>query len=203
MPKLLKEVGNMKTWAKVLVSAAIILALLLSFGCTGSAGPAGPEGPKGEQGPAGPVGPAGPEGPQGPAGPEGPQGPQGPAGTSAAETTEPSSETQITGDSYDRPEIPIIWESIDPPQATAGAGEMITFKLKVPPNSLCAILYILPVSGTRSGTSVDSQISDADGNVTLSFSIYPHVSAGEGTLELTVTQSDGTVTVVTRPYMNN
>ena len=53
-----------------------------------------------------------------------------------------------------------------------------------------------------STSSLDEGTSDADGKIELSFPINHHVRAGEGTLELTVTQADGTITVVTRPYWN-
>jgi hypothetical protein len=100
------------------------------------------------------------------------------------------------------PDIPIIWESIVPPEAVAGSGATVTITLTVPPNSKCDILYILPVTSTRSTNSVNQGISGADGKIELSFPINNHVNAGEGTLELTVTQADGTITVVTRPYWN-
>ncbi|MFH0942001.1 MAG: hypothetical protein V1823_03130, partial [Chloroflexota bacterium] len=94
------------------------------------------------------------------------------------------------------------WDSIDPPEAKSGTGGTVTFKLTVPPGSFCSIIYILPVSGTRSTTSHAEGIVGTDGKITLSFTIHQHVNAGEGTLELTVTQPSGTKTVVTRPYMN-
>jgi len=115
-------------------------------------------------------------------------------------TTAPT--PMATAESYDRPDIPIVWESIDPPEAKQGASTVVTFKITVPPGSTAAILYILPVSGTRSTSCVDNKVAGADGKVTLSFSINSHISSGEGTLELTVTQTNGTKTVVTRPYIN-
>ncbi|MFH0941935.1 MAG: ABC transporter substrate-binding protein, partial [Chloroflexota bacterium] len=55
--------------------------------------------------------------------------------------------TNTTAASYDRPDVPIIWDSIDPPEAKSGTGGTVTFKLTVPPGSFCSIIYILPVSG--------------------------------------------------------
>jgi len=117
-------------------------------------------------------------------------------------TTPPATSDNTTAPSYDRPEIPIIWLAIDPPEAIHAAGTTVTFKIKLPSGSRVTILYILPVTGTRSTTCVDTKTADASGEVTLSFSINSHINAGEGTLELTVIQPDGTTTIVTRPYVN-
>jgi peptide/nickel transport system substrate-binding protein len=119
--------------------------------------------------------------------------------TPPAATTPPA---PTTPESYDRPDIPIIWESIDPPEALAGTGTTVTIVIQAPPGSLVTVLYILPVSGTRSTSSLDSKVAGADGKVTLSFAIHPHVNAGEGTLELTLKKADGTEIVITRPYLN-
>lgn len=202
----------MKTWGKILVSITLVLALLLTFGC-GPAGPAGPPGPPGPTGPAGPPGPQGPTGPVGPSGPPGlqgsagPPGPQGPPGDSATADTdgaaaEPDGAAAApAGDPYDLPDIPIIWESIEPPEAVAGVPTLVTFKLTVPPNSLVSIAFVTP-SGAVSNYSYAEAMSGADGKITLSWETHQHHTAGEGALELTVTQPDGTKTVVKRPFWN-
>jgi hypothetical protein len=120
----------MKTWVKALVSITVILALLLSFGCTG------PAGPQGERGPMGPPGPQGLQGTEGPPGPVG----TGTADTGAADTG--------VGDN---PDWPVLWVSIYPPSGeyVAGSGAECTVTLKVPPGSLCDLTFINPVSATR------------------------------------------------------
>jgi peptide/nickel transport system substrate-binding protein len=125
-----------------------------------------------------------------------------PTPTATPIPTEVTPTPTATSESYDRPDIPIIWESIDPPEAVAGAGTVVTFKFTVPAGSYVEIIYLLPQSGTESKTSSANGVAGADGKITLSFSIYPHVLSGEGTLKLTVTQTNGTKTTITRPYFN-
>ena len=126
----------------------------------------------------------------------------GPTPTPTPTPTEVTPTPTATSESYNRPDIPIIWESIDPPEAVAGAGTVVTFKFTVPAGSYVEIIYLLPQTGTESKTSSANGIVGADGKITLSFSIYPHVLSGEGTLKLTVTQTNGTKTIITRPYVN-
>ncbi len=65
----------------------LVAAVLMAVGCSqGSAGATGPQGPEGAQGPQGPTGATGPEGPVGPAGPTGPAGALAVAATRTCKT---------------------------------------------------------------------------------------------------------------------
>ena len=188
----------MKTWVKALVSITLILALMLSFGCTGPAGPPGPPGPAGV-GTEGPIGPGGPPGPPGPPGPTGPQGPAGPAGPQGpAETGVIPAEPAIGP--YDDPDWPVKWVSIDPP---VGRRELdvVTVTLKVPPGSLCEMVYITHIRGRYSTTTFESVVADDEGNAVLKWSIHPLVTPGDGGgLELTNSKADGSKIVIEYPY---
>ena len=182
----------MKTWGRVLVSITLILALLLSFGCTGPPGPPGPQGPAGE-GTEGPLGRPGPVGPRGPEGPAGPPGPPGPAGTGGA---------AATGDPYDDPSIPILWISITPETETAPAGTELTVVLKVPPLATVQITWI-KASGYRSSPpySPPEGVADDNGDITFIWSPHTYMNQGEGTIEAVVTATTGKSFTVTHPYI--
>lgn len=122
----------------------------------------------------------------------------------ATTTAPPATSDNGTPPSYDRPDIPIVWVSIDPPEAIAKSDQKVTIKMKVPPGAYVYLIYILPKTGTRSTYSHDEKVADANGDITLSFSIFHDVYDGMGTLEATV--KDGTtkavIGVVTHPYLN-
>lgn len=195
----------MKTWGKVVISITLIVALLLPLGC-GPAGPVGPPGPPGPQGPQGPMGSSGPPGKVGPMGPQGlpgapgPPGPQGPPGPSA----EGAPPAEPTYGPYDDPDWPVIWVSIDPP---IGRRELdkVTVTLKVPPNSLCEMVYITEIRGRYGTTTFENVIADDDGNAVLSWVINRNVTPAKrnetlGGLELTNTKPDGSKIVIEHPY---
>lgn len=188
----------MKFWGKTAVGITIIVSLLLTVAC-GPAGPAGPPGPKGDTGPVGLQGPPGPQGSAGTEGPPGPRGPEGlpgtpPAGTAPLPTTTPV----VSGDPNDRPDIPVLWISITPNPGRFGTE--ITVVLKVPPGATCD-LSLIYYTGTASAYKPDPVIADAEGNATLKWTATsgPPIAL-DGTLELTVTQANGTKTVVSHPY---
>ena len=184
----------MKTWVRALISITLILALLLSFGC---AGPPGPKGDTGERGPIGPEGPHGPVGAKGEKGDEGPQGPQGPPGTGAATTDGVAAEP--AGSPYDDPDWPVIWVSVDPTIITPNIW--ITVTLKVPPNSLCDLMYITPWNARYVKIAPDTVVADADGNAVIKMASPPvqGLTSGDAKLEITNTKTDGSKIVVTYP----
>jgi hypothetical protein len=58
------------------------------------------------------------------------------------------------------------------------------------------------LTGNRSARDPDPVVAGDDGNAVLGpWMISYRSQAGEATLELTVTQTDGTVTVITHPYI--
>lgn len=201
----------MKTWVKALVGISVILVILLSAACAGPQGPAGPAGPAGSAGPKGPTGDQGLPGPQGLQGPQGPPGLTGPPGGGDSGTSTPSTETPstpvtpstpTTGDPYDNQDWPVIWVNIDPPEGVAGAGTKVTVTLKVPPGSMSDLTFINPGTGTRSRNKPTNVVADADGNAVLGpWDIHTNAAAGEATLELTNTKTDGTKIIVTHPYI--
>ncbi|RJO60174.1 hypothetical protein C4544_05960 [candidate division WS5 bacterium] len=158
----------------------------------------------GDRGPMGPPGPTGPEGPAGPAGPPGPAGSGSSGETTTTTPSTPTTPTGDTGDPYDVSDFPVIWVSIEPPSGEfpAGSGALITVTLKVPPGALCEIIHINAVTGTRSSAKPDSVIADADGKAVLSWNPSTQAAAGEATIELTVTKTDGTKIVVNHPYIH-
>lgn len=186
----------MKLWVKMLVSLSLIIALLLTFGCTpGPAGPAGPKGPTGEEGLPGTQGPPGAKGPAGPQGPPGPAGPPGIwlTGQEAAPPT-------TTASPYDVPDWPVTWVSVDPPE---GRRELdaVTVTLKVPPKSKCDMVFYTVIGSWYSTTTFPSMTADADGNAVMSYVINKNITPGypqykaDGTLlggylELTNTKAD-------------
>ncbi|RJQ37877.1 MAG: ABC transporter substrate-binding protein [Dehalococcoidia bacterium] len=117
-------------------------------------------------------------------------------------TPEPSSApSQTAANSYDDPDWPVIWVKIDPAEGVSGGGTMITVTLKVPPGSFNEIIFINPVTGTRSSRRPAPAVADADGNVVLGpWEVHSAAAAGEATIELTCTKTDGTKIVVTHPY---
>jgi len=96
------------------------------------------------------------------------------------------------------PEIPITWVSITPDPGRFG-GE-ITVVLKVPPGARCE-LSLIYYTGTPSAYQPDPVVADAEGNATLKWTVLsgPPIAL-DGTLELTVTQTDGTQTAASHPY---
>ena len=183
----------MKTWGKALVSITLILVLLLSLGCTG---PVGPAGTKGERGAAGPPGPTGATGATGETGPAGPPGPQGPPGTGGGETVAPAG--PVAGP-YDDPDWPVYWVSLDPPEINVSSS--ITVTLKVPPGSLCDLMYITPLGTSYVKIAPDTVVADADGNAVITMNTPPPMgfTPGKATFELTNTKTDGTQIIVTYP----
>jgi len=94
---------------------------------------------------------------------------------------------------------PITWVSTEP--ASGAPGDMITVTLKVPTGALCEITFINPGTGTRSSRKPDPVTADADGNAVLSWNTHSEARAECcGTIELTVTETDGTKTIETQPY---
>jgi len=66
---------------------------------------------------------------------------------------------------------------------------------------LCDITFINPSTGTRSARKPANVVADADGNAVLGpWAISVNAAAGEATIELTNTKTDGTKIVVTHPY---
>jgi len=82
----------------------------------------------------------------------------------------------------------------------AGAGTQVTVTLKVPPGALVELHFFNPVTGTDSRNRPDPATADADGNVVLSWAIHTNAAAGEATMEVTVTKTDGTKVIVDHPY---
>jgi len=219
----------MKTRGRFWGIVSLIISILLLAGCTGSAVSVTgasvdndghlvltlSDGQTIDAGNVvGPAGPQGIPGPQGLKGDKGDPGPQGPPGTSATtssatgtDTTTPSSDTttpstpSFSGGSYDNLDFPVIWVSIDPTEGIAGAGTQVTVTLKVPPGALVSLHFFNPVTGTDSRNRPPDTTADADGNVVLTWAIHTNAAAGEATMEVTVTKTDGTKTVVTHPYI--
>ena len=185
----------MKTWARALVSITLILALLLSFGC-GKAGPPGPAGPAGvgTEGPAGPAGAPGPPGPPGTQGPEGPQGPAGPQGPGAGTADAADAPVAV---SYDDPDWPVTWVSIDPPEISKEI--LVTVTLIVPPGSTCELMYITAWAGRYAANQFPTVVADADGNAVLKLVMSSHFTTGTAGLELTNTKTDGSKIVILHP----
>jgi len=191
----------MKTWCKALVAVSLILSILSLIACA-PAGPPGAQGPAGPKGPTGDPGEPGPPGIQGPMGPPGPVGPPGPGGE-AGDTTTPAETpaTTTTGSEYDDPDFPVIWVSVEPPEGVSGAGTEVTVTLKVPPGALVSLHFFNPVTGTDSRNRPPDANADADGNVVLTWAIHTNAAVGEATMEVTVTKTDGSKTMVSRPYI--
>lgn len=67
---------------------------------------------------------------------------------------------------------------------------------------MCDLTFINPVTGTRSKNKSANVVADADGNAVLGpWDIHTNAAAGETTLELTSTKTDGTNIIVTHPYI--
>lgn len=166
----------MKIWVKALVSITLVLAILLTLGCT--PGPVGPAGPKGPTGETGLPGPQGPPGAKGLAGPEGPVGLQGPPGIwLTGNETAPPPPVAL---SYDVPSWPVIWVSVDPPDKGNQDDETITVTVKVPPGSTTHIEYYTVLNATYSTTQFanNDQVADATGIVTMTYFINSNITPG-------------------------
>ena len=91
----------------------------------------------------------------------------------------------------------VTWVSVAPP--LAAPGDEITVVLKVPAGAKCEIIYIMS-SDTRSSFKPDPVTADTGGNASVIWKSSEHTTTGEGTLELTITETEGTVTIETQPY---
>jgi peptide/nickel transport system substrate-binding protein len=125
--------------------------------------------------------------------------------TTSTRAPEPSStpaSTQTAGNPYDDPNFPVLWVSIDPPEGVGDAETEVTVTLKVPPGALCELTFLNPNTGTRSSRKPTPVVADVNGNAVLGpWRLHQNAHAGTGTLEVTVTKTDGTQIVVTHPYI--
>jgi peptide/nickel transport system substrate-binding protein len=111
-------------------------------------------------------------------------------------TTSPS-DNQTGPVSYDNPDWPVIWVSVDP--VVVYTRDVITIKLKVPPGSSCSLVYITPL-GTRIEARVSTGVADSNGDIVLKNTVHSGgISPGQAFLELTNIKTDNIKIVVTYP----
>jgi hypothetical protein len=108
------------------------------------------------------------------------------------------------GTSYDDPDWPVYWVSIEP-EIGKREVDVLTVTLKVPPGSLCEMVYLTELRQRYGTTTFESVVADADGNAVMSWLINKNVTPANraetlGGLELTNTKVDGTKIVVEHPY---